>query len=319
MDKKNSQTKVPIPSTVLPRKLAKTPQEREAATIYRGFDILDARLNGEEMDLLITAQALILCGLPYKPVDGREYKRQAQTAQGLVRLTVSALDSETPLPFGKDRVTLAWLTTKAMQTGQPVVEWESASEFFDLFHLDKGGKGYRLFWESWKRLAKAAFVIETITKGHDSGRVAPILEQWDLPTLHALREEEKGLVLLPGMRYGVELGRTLWTHLKAHPVPLPLEVMREFQDEPMAWDFAAYLSWRSYLCKHSDSVARIPWRDLIQQLGSQDTNPRRLRASLKTILGRLHLVWPEVRAAFLPSGVLEIRPPLRGMFPESGR
>jgi hypothetical protein len=42
----------------------------EAAIVRRGFDILAARLDGEEQDLLITAQALILCGLPYKPVKG---------------------------------------------------------------------------------------------------------------------------------------------------------------------------------------------------------------------------------------------------------
>jgi hypothetical protein len=198
-----------------------------------------------------------------------------------------------------------------------VVEWESASEFFDLFHLDKGGKGYRLFWESWKRLAKAAFVIETLTKGREAGRVAPILEQWALPTLRSLREEEKGLVLLSGMRYGVELGHTLWEHLQAHPIPLPLEVMREFQDEPKAWDVAAYLSWRSHLCQHSDSVARIAWRDLMQQLGSQDKDHKQLRRSLKDILARLRLVWPELRAEFLPSGVLEIRPPVRGLLPTS--
>jgi hypothetical protein len=290
----------------------------EAAIVRRGFDILAARLDGEEQDLLITAQALILCGLPYKPVKGHKYQRVARTAQGVVRLTISALDAPaTPLPYGKDRVVLAWLTTKAVQTGQPVVEWESASEFFDLFHLDKGGKGYRLFWESWKRLAKAAFVIETLTKGREAGRVAPILEQWALPTLRSLREEEKGLVLLSGMRYGVELGHTLWEHLQAHPIPLPLEVMREFQDEPKAWDVAAYLSWRSHLCQHSDSVARIAWRDLMQQLGSQDKDHKQLRRSLKDILARLRLVWPELRAEFLPSGVLEIRPPVRGLLPTS--
>jgi hypothetical protein len=198
-----------------------------------------------------------------------------------------------------------------------VVEWESASEFFDLFHLNKDGRSYRQFWESWKRLANTAFKIETLTKGREAGRGGLLLEQWALPTLRSLREEEKGLVLLSGMRYGVELGHSLWEHLKAHPVPLPLEVMREFQDEPKAWDFAAYLSWRAHLCQHSDSVARIAWRDLIQQLGSQDKNPRQLRASLKTILARLHLVWPELRAEFLPSGVLEIRPPARGLLPSS--
>jgi hypothetical protein len=149
-------------------------------------------------------------------------------------------------------------------------------------------------------------------------RPSLLFERADLPTLRDKRDEsDRHLALLPGMRYSVELGHTLWEHLKAHPVPLPLEVMREFQDEPKAWDFAAYLSWRSHLCQHSDSVARIAWRDLMQQLGSQDKNPRQLRASLKTILARLHLVWPELRAEFSSSGVLEIRPPVRGLLPTS--
>ncbi len=319
MDEKGSKTKPAVLSITPPRKPAPTPKERETATLRRQARLLDVLQNGDEQELLITAQALILCGLPYKPKAGTHYIRQAHTAQGLVRLTVTALDPMTPLPFGKDRVTLAWLTTKAVQQQDPVVEWDSASEFFDLFQLDKGGRSYRAFWESWKRLAKAAFVLEIVRAGHDSGRVAPILERWDLPTMRTRRKEETGLILLPGMRYGVELGRTLWDHLKAHPVPLPLAVMREFQDEPKAWDFAAFITWRSYLCQHATGVARITWRDLVQQLGSQDKDHKQLRKSLKDILRRLSLVWPEVRANFLTGGVLEVRSPVHGILPVKGR
>lgn len=276
--------------------------------------------NGEDQNLLITAQALILCGLPYRQQATRDYVRQVRTAQGLVRLTITALDRDTPLPFGKDRVTLAWLTTKAIQTGNPVVEWESASEYFDLFQADTGGKSYRAFWESWKRLAKAAFLLEIIRPGHDSGRVAPVLERWDLPTMRDRdNEENKGLVLLPGMRYGVELGKTLWQHLKAHPVPLRLSLMREFQDEPKAWDFVAFITWRSYLCQQSNNVARIAWRDLVQQLGSQDKDHKQLRKSLKDILRRLRIVWPEVRAEFLFRGTLQIQPPVKGFLPVAAK
>jgi hypothetical protein len=290
----------------------------EAAIVRRGFDILDARLNAEEPDLLVTAQALILCGLPYKPVAGAHYQRQAQTTQGLVRLTVGAMDPKTPLPYGKDRVVLAWVTTKAMQTGNPCVEWASASEYFETFGLDNGGTQYRKLKQSWERLAKATMLLEVIRDGAQNIRPSLLFERADLPTLRDKHDEsDRHLVLLSGMKYGVELGHTLWEHLQAHPIPLPLEVMREYQNEPMAWDVAAYLSWRSHLCQHSDSVARIAWRDLMQQLGSEDTNRKRLRTSLKDILTRLRLVWPELRAEFLPSGVLEIRPPARGLLPGS--
>jgi hypothetical protein len=205
-----------------------------------------------------------------------------------------------------------------MQTGQPVVEWDSASEYFETFALDSGGTQYRELKRSWERLAKATMLLEVIRDGVQNIRPSLLFERADLPTLRDKRDEsDRHLALLPGMRYSVELGRTLWDNLRAHPVPLPLEVMREFQDEPKAWDFAAYLSWRSHLCQHSDGVARIAWRDLMQQLGSEDTNRKRLRKSLKAVLRRLHLVWPELRAEFLPSGVLEIRPPARGLLPGS--
>ncbi len=318
MDEKDPKANPAVPSTSPPIKPARSPQKREAAAIHRQLRLLDVLQNGDEQELLITAQALILCGLPYKPQTGAHYQRQAKTARGLVRLTVSALDPETPLPFGKDRVTLAWLTTKAIQTGNPVVEWDSASEFFELFGLSRDGRTYRAFWESWKRLAKAAFLVEVVRTGQDSGRVAPILERWDLPTIRARRTEQPGLVLLPSMRYGVELGRTLWGHLRVHPVPLPLAVMREFQDEPKAWDFVAFVTWRSYLCQQVDGIARISWRDLVQQLGSQDKDHKRLRKTLKNILGRLRLAWPQVRVTFLAGGVLEVRPPTRGILPVKG-
>lgn len=318
MDDTDPTTPQPAPSTRTLKKPAATRQQRQINAFQRQLRLLDA-LNSDDQELLITAQGLILCGLPYKPQAGGYYQRQARTAHGLVRLTVSALDPDTPLPFGKDRVTLAWLTTKAVQTASPVVEWDSASEFFEVFGLKRDGRTYRAFWESWKRLAKTAFVLEVIQTGHDSGRVAPILERWDLPTLRDHRNEATGLVLLSGMKYGVQLGKTLWEHLKAHPVPLPLPVMREFQDEPKAWDFAAFVTWRSYLCQHTNGVARIAWRDLVQQLGSQDRDHKQLRKSLKDILRRLRVAWPEVRTVFLRGGTLEVRPPVSGVLPVKER
>ena len=293
-----------------------TPQHKS----IRLPDLFTALEQAGEEDLLITAQALILCGLPYRKTDAPRHIREAKTAHGTVRLTVTALDEDTPLPFGKDRAVLAWITTKALQADNPRVEWATAGEYLDAFGLDKGGRGYRLLGESWERLAKASILLEVRRNEAKHIRPTLIFERADLPTARDTKdEEEHGLVLLPGMKYGVELGRTLWENLRSHPVPLSLSLMREFQDEPKAWDFVAFVSWRSYVCRETSRPARIPWRDLLQQIGSEDSNQKRLRKTLKSILQRLHGYWPELRAEFLPGGALEIAPPVKGVLPVNGR
>ncbi len=284
--------------------------------LTRLADFFSELEKADEQDLLITAQALILCGLPYRRMADHHYIREAKTAHGTVRLTVGAMDPNTPLPYGKDRAVLAWVTTKAMQTGIPRVEWESAAEYLETFGLDKGGFQYRALQKSWERLAKATMLLEVVRDGEQNIRPCMIFERADLPTLRDKRDEnERRLTLLSGMRYGVELGRTLWENLKAHPVPLPLRLMREFQDEPKAWDFAAFISWRSYICRETDKTARISWQELLQQLGSVDKDHKQLRKSLKDVLRRLRAHWPELRADFLVGGTLEIRPPLHGVLP----
>jgi hypothetical protein len=270
----------------------------------------------DDKELLILAQGLILCGLPYRSVKGTHYIREAKTAQGVVRLTLVRMHQDIELPYGKDRVMLGWITTRAMQTGKPTVSWESASEYLDTFGLAKGGYEYRAMRQSWRRLASASFSLEIIRAGQDAGRNMPILDEWNLPSMKdRAAEADRGLVMLPGMNYYIRLGATLWAHLLEHPLPLLLSIMREFQDEPKAWDFAAFLCWRSYLCQEGSSIARIPWRELVMQLGSQDSNQRRLRDTLKGIIKRLKFLWPECQAHFLRSSVLEIHPPINGVLP----
>lgn len=292
---------------------------------YQKLQSAYSAIHGQDQELLVVAQALMLCGLPYRPTKETHHVREARTSKGRVRLVVTATDPDTPLPYGKDRVVLAWVTTKALRDNNPVVSWESSSEFFDLMGLNKDGRTYRAFWESWRRLSQATFKIQIIQNGRDSGRHAPIFERWDLPTLGDERKEATGLVRLPGMNYSVELGTAMWEHLRENPVPLRLEIMQAFQDEPKAWDFVSFVCWRSWLCERAKSegignpVARIPFAELLQQLGSVDKDHKRLRKTLKDILDRLGTMWPEMQARFIRAGVLEVGPPIGGVHPVKPR
>jgi hypothetical protein len=207
------------------------------------------------------------------------------------------------------------LITKALQKGSPIITWETATEFFDAFGLDNGGSTYRWFLGAWVRLANLAIKIDR-HGDDDEGKLRVVIEDYRLPTMREHQKEVGGAVRLQfGAPYAVELGVKLFKELQeGRVVPLPLPVMREFQDEPKAWDFACFVFWRSWVCEkalefNGNPTARIPWRDMLQQLGTTDKDPKQIRKTLKAFLERLKIVWPECQANFEVGGVLTIRPP----------
>ena len=153
-----------------------------------------------------------------------------------------------------------------------------------------------------------------------TGKLIPILEEYSLPSFREAEQEKRGTPRLRGIPYYVRLSPTLWNHLKQVPVPQRLEILREFSDEPKAWDFVAFVSWRAKACEAAahlggNPIARISWKDLVEQLGSVDKKHRQLRASLAAILGRLKVIWPECRAGFEADGTLVIQQPVNAVHP----
>ena len=61
---------------------------RDANRADRLLAAMEAKAKGD--DLLYTAQALILCGLPYAPTSERTIVREARTSRGRLRVTFSA-------------------------------------------------------------------------------------------------------------------------------------------------------------------------------------------------------------------------------------
>lgn len=80
-------------------------------------------------------------------------------------------------------------------------------------------------------------------------------------------------------------------------MPLPLPVMRVFHNSPKAWDFASFVLYRSFAARTS-SV--IPWGDFLQQIASEDSAHRRLKASLGEVLAHIRVIYPDFPPRFLP-------------------
>jgi hypothetical protein len=105
----------------------------------------------DKHELLHVARDLLLGGLPYEQIrdsDGSvvtEWRRQARTAKGVFSLSLHG-DSRFGLPFGKDRVVLAWLQREAKRQGSRAIQWKYAAEFFKAMGLPDDGFQYRQFW-----------------------------------------------------------------------------------------------------------------------------------------------------------------------------
>jgi hypothetical protein len=271
-----------------------------------------------EKELLLVAQALIHCWLPYKPLydesgkPQRTYSRIAKLTNGTMTLKISGLNPDVLLPYGKDRLLLTWLQTKAIQQSSPTITGESATEFFEAFELKQTGYHCNRLEKTFERLFNTILVLkQETTDSHGKTTIEeehmPLLAQYEPTKNHHPME-------FPFNR-SVTLADNLYRHLRNSPVPLNLYVMRAFQNEPKAWDMAAYINYRSFLCRFlanngQDSTANISLETLRNQMGSHDANPKQLRTTIQKTLNKIKAVWPECQAELLNGGTMVIKPPL---------
>ena len=212
-------------------------------------------------------------------------------------VTFTSVDPAVPLPFGADRALFAWMQTEALHGG--TVDFGALNQYLEAFRLGSSGREYRVAHERLRRLESLSMTIRV--ESPDTEEVAhlhPLKRAKKSRQVEAAckRRVSASLAVRRG-RFGLELDPEFWQHLKSHPVPLPLGLMRQFHNRPQAWDFAAFLFYRSFAAR-SPSV--VPWNDLVAQLGARDSFPRRLKASLARVLREIWVVFPGFPPRFLP-------------------
>jgi len=211
-------------------------------------------------------------------------------------VTFTSVDPAVPLPFGADRALFAWMQTQALHRGS--VDFGALNQYFDAFRLGSSGREYRVAHERLRRLESLSMTIRVESPETEEVVHLHPLKRATKPRQGVNRERPAAVPLaIRRGRFGFELDPEFWQHLKSHPVPLPLALMRQFHNRPQAWDFAAFLLYRSFAAR-SPSV--VPWDDLVDQLGARDSFPRRLKASLARVLREIWVVFPGFPPRFLP-------------------
>lgn len=283
-------------------------------------EVIDLRRKVQEQDweeLLITARALVLCGLPYRKTAKRQIVKTARLGNGKELTVIFTAVGKHPLPFGKDRSILALITTIAGRSGSPKVTFQSAMEFLQKLDLGTSGRDYSYLRGAIDRLK--AFHCH-ISAGDDvqevTGNRAVVLDAV-VPSKHDVRSESGNAVRLlsdSSTSFFVELDPTFFREIQDHGVPIPLEVLKPYTNQPAAFDFITFLNYRIRIARNP---SRIPMDALCQMLGSEEKNERKIRWRLEKVLEELRGIWPECPARFEGKGakaVLFVAPPAQGKY-----
>ncbi len=310
-------TKQPQPKKVRDFKVEEHLAKSRRAALFANMRAKRDAHGGEE-EIFQVAQALILCGLPYEKTNEIRITRTARIADGsVVSVTFTVASKDGEMPYGSDRSLLHFLFNRAVKSNSRFVSWETATEFLKAMDISDGGKNYRDLRARFDRIRGLVISVERQTSASTQTETTPIIRRSHLPTSVDVHAAEQGQSLLPIDRtsivFGVELDETFFEDLKRYHVPVPAVIIKTTRNKSQLQDIMLFLHWRSYAAK---KTSLIQWEHLRLQLWQDDATHRRIKVRFAAAIKALRVLWPELEAEALKTGLM-IGPPKRG--PAAGR
>ena len=254
------------------------------------------------------ARMLVQATMPYSdPGDvtawGRRNGPFSLVMQPGMMLDGNAQPKSIGLPYGSlPRLLLAWVSTEAVRTREPVVILGDTLSAF-MRELDLVPTGGR--WGSISRLRcqmmrlfSASISCTYNGEGHwaNSGlRIADEAHLWWDP-----KQPHQPML----WHSTVTLGRGFFQELVNHPVPVDMRALKALRRSPMALDIYCWLTYRMS-CLRTEIV--IPWPVLAVQFGADYGRLRAFKEAFLDLLRRVLLVYPAAGVEPTSSG-LRLRP-----------
>lgn len=286
-------------------------KSRQAAALAKVR--IDRDANGGEEEIFQVAQALILCGLPYDKTDQTKITRSARLADGSVVDVTFSTGLKAGMPYGSDRSLLHFLFDKAVKSDSRFVSWETATEFLQMMNMAQGGKNRRDLRQRFLRIRSLTIGVERTTQYGTTSDLMPVIRHSHLPTSVDVRAEQRGQPLLPigsDVVFGVEIDPSFFADLKRYHVPTPAAIIRTTRNKSQLQDLMLWLHWRCYAANKS---SLIKWEYLRMQLWQDDKTSRRIKVRFAEAITALRIIWPELQAEALKTGLM-VGPPLRGRY-----
>jgi hypothetical protein len=239
------------------------------------------------------ARMLVQASLPYSdPGDVPAWGRRNGAFSLVMQPGMSLDDDSQPksigMPYGSlPRLLLAWLSTEAVRTREPVVILgDTLSAFMrELDLIPTGGRWGSItrLRSQMMRLFSASISCTYNGEGHwaNSGiRIADEAHLWWDP-----KQPHQAML----WRSTVTLGSKFFDELISHPVPVDMRALKALRRSPMALDMYCWLTYRmSYL--RIETV--IPWATLAAQFGADYGRLRNFKSAFLASLRKVLIVYP---------------------------
>lgn len=179
------------------------------------------------------------------------------------------------------------------------VRWDIASEYLNKMGKGKGGKDYERLAERMKRIRSCAISVVRKSATSEESLILPMIRSSRMPRWASggAKKEPAGSLIRRDETeapLGFELSQDFFNDFVQHHVPVPAEVIRVLLRRPKHLDLFTFLCWRGFVAR---STTLIPISDLRQQIGTTDSNSRRLAADLKEVIEMAKtLGWKELNA-----------------------
>ncbi len=288
-------------------------------------------------DLGFGHRDIFLFGLPFRPVEERAQTR----SNGHFVFKVRG-DPELGVPYGEDRLVLIWLVTAFQQLGCPKdnrIPVRHTGDILRAFDIPVDGHEMELLEQRIDRLFEAHFTVweRYWEVGHGQFRTRKIryqlLSAYDLSFSHqeardphlpskparnrraTLKKPQK-----PRNQHTTGLDFFLLDdrfadYIRAHSVPLDLNMVRVLKDKPPVLDLYLFESYRSYrLLKEGKSELFLPVfgpNGLVCQLGTQVTEKWKQKQLIRRWQEELSRYWLACPNELTEDGETLVMRPLR--------
>jgi hypothetical protein len=285
----------------------------------RMVEVKEARHEASTMELMLIAQIMVFCGLPYRRSADRRIVRKARTGKGnTVTVTFQAMVDGVDIPFGSDRTLLHWVTHHALMTRSAFVPLSSASQFLRDMGMSTSGQNIQRVKEAFRRIASVAIVVlrDNDSSVNTQQIIMPIARSAALPKRLRKREVSQQISLLPDEEEGagieepagIRLDDAVFREFSQFHVPTLRKLLEVTRESPQIQDYMMFLQWRSFSAREESLV---PWSQMREQMCQDDSNPYRMRARFQEAIEALRIAWPALNATAESRG-LRIGPPKKG-------
>jgi hypothetical protein len=236
----------------------------------------------------LVSQALILCPLPFRRVNGTTITRTTRLSDGVLTVKFYVPEGDS-LPYGNDAVLLDLLCSEARRMKSPEITFDRAAELLEKLGDNDSGASYRRVRERLQRLANMTISVRRARAGFN----VRVVDSWDLGTTKDSKREAGGeRRMIP---YAIRFSPEFFADLMSFYVPIPERVLMAFKSNPTEYHLMKRITHRAMVAR---AESLIPWNELRAELGSTDSNAARFKGDVRRVLLKLGLAWEDMPLTF---------------------